>query len=78
MNTIQSDLHIGVDVGKHQLDFYCHETGEHFTVTNKTGGIREALKQLPLRQVACLVVEATGRHEQALVRALPDKTTRQL
>ena len=40
MNTIQSDLHIGVDVGKSQLDFYCHETGDFFTAANTPGGIR--------------------------------------
>lgn len=69
MNTIQSDLHIGVDVGKSQLDFYCHETGDFFTAANTPVGIRQALKQLALPRVARLVVEATGRHEQLLVRA---------
>lgn len=69
MNSITLSLHIGVDVGKQQLDFYCHENAQHFTVDNTPGGIRQAFKQLDLSAIASLVVEATGRHEQALVRA---------
>lgn len=69
MNTNQSSLHIGVDVGKHQLDFFCHESGHHFTVDNSIVGIQQALKKFPLKTIARLVVEATGRHEQALVAA---------
>lgn len=69
MNTNQSAIHIGVDVGKHQLDFFCHESGEHFCVANHPKGIRQALKQFAPLTVSRLVVEATGRHEQALVLA---------
>lgn len=69
MKTNLSAIHIGVDVGKFELDFCCHETGEHFTVSNSPGGIRRAFKQLPLRAIDRLVVEATGRQEQALVQA---------
>ncbi len=36
MKTNQSALHIGVDVGKQQLDFFCHESGQHFVVANTT------------------------------------------
>ena len=69
MKTNQSALHIGVDVGKQQLDFCCHETGQHFVVANTTAGINQAFKQLPMASINRLVVEATGRYEQALVRA---------
>jgi transposase len=69
MNTIKNAFHIGVDVGKHQLDFFCHESGEYFQVPNTPEGIRKALKQLSPLPIARLVVEATGRHEQALVLA---------
>ncbi len=69
MNTNQSAFHIGVDVGKHQLDFFCHETGDYFQVANSPDGIRKALKQLAPLSISRLVVEATGRHEQALVLA---------
>jgi len=73
MNTISPTRHIGVDVGKDQLDFFCHESAEHFTVPNTASGIRQALKRLPLAEIACLVVEATGRYEQALVQAAQGK-----
>ena len=69
MNTNQSTFHIGVDVGKHQLDFFCHESGDYFQVANTPDGIRKALKQLAPLSISRLVVEATGRHEQALVLA---------
>lgn len=69
MNTIQSAVHIGVDVGKFQLDFHCHESAKHFNVTNNATGIRQALKQLSASSIQCMVVEATGRHEQSLVQA---------
>jgi transposase len=68
MNTIQPPVHIGVDVGKSELDFHCHESGEHFTVGNSPAGIRQAFKRLP-GHITRLVVEATGRHEQLLVIA---------
>lgn len=69
MNSIQSVVHIGVDVGKFDLDFHCHESGEHFSVTNTGEGIRQAFKQLARYAIERLVVEATGRQEQRLVRA---------
>lgn len=69
MNTNQSTFHIGVDVGKYQLDFFCHESGDYFQVANTPEGIRKALKQLKPLSISRLVVEATGRHEQALVVA---------
>ncbi len=68
MKTNLSAIHIGVDVGKFELDLCCHQTGEHFTVSNSPSGIRQAFKQLPLRAIDRLVVEATGRQEQALVQ----------
>lgn len=69
MNTISPTCHVGVDVGKDQLDFYCHESAQHCTVPNTAVGIRQALRQLPPQDIACLVVEATGRYERALVAA---------
>jgi transposase len=69
MNTNQSSFNIGVDVGKHLLDFFCHESGDYFQVANTREGIRKALKQLKPLSISRLVVEATGRHEQALVLA---------
>lgn len=69
MNTIQSDVSIGVDVGKFDLDFHCHESAEHFSVSNTAEGIRQAFKQLAKYTIERLVVEATGRQEQRLVKA---------
>ena len=68
MNTIQSVVNIGVDVGKFDLDFYCHESGQHFSVANSPQGIRQAFQQIP-GNINRLVVEATGRQEQRLVQA---------
>lgn len=69
MNTIQPAVHIGVDVGKFELDFHCHESGEHFSVNNTAEGIRQAFRQLAGFTIDRLVVEATGRQEQRLVQA---------
>jgi transposase len=69
MNTISPTRHVGVDVGKDHLDFFCHESSVHLTVPNTPTGIRQALRQLPQQDIACLVVEATGRYERALVKA---------
>lgn len=69
MNTISPALNIGVDVGKLQLDFFCHENGDCFAVANTAAGIRQAFKRLPLKSITRLVVEATGRQEQRLVQA---------
>ncbi len=56
-------------MGKHQLDFYCHENAQHFTVDNTRRYPPGASGNWHVPAIACLVVEATGRHEQALVRA---------
>lgn len=73
MKTIQSEVHIGVDVGKSQLDFHCHESGEYFSVSNSCKGIGQAFKNLAGYSITHLVVEATGRHEQGLVQACQAK-----
>ena len=69
MNTIQPAVHIGVDVGTFQLDFHCHESAEHFSVSNNATGICQAFRQLAKYTIERLVVEATGRQEQRLVAA---------
>jgi transposase len=69
MNTNSLTCHVGVDVGKDHLDFFCHESAVHFTVANTPAGIRQAFRQLPMQDIACLVVEATGRYERTLVDA---------
>jgi hypothetical protein len=56
MNTIKNAFNIGVDVGKHRLDFFCHESGEYFRVANTPEGIRMALKQLKPLSISRLVV----------------------
>lgn len=73
MNTISPTQHVGVDVGKSQLDFFCHESTMHFTVPNTATGIRQAFKRLAVADITCLVVEATGRYEQTLVQAAHGK-----
>ena len=40
----KAGIHVGVDVGKFQLDICILERDRHFTVENTATGIREALK----------------------------------
>ena len=56
MSTIQSVVNIGVDIGKFDLDFHCHESDEHFSVSNTTDGIRQAFKQLAKYTIEGMVV----------------------
>lgn len=64
-----SEINVGVDVGKFQLDIHIRPADIHFSVSNDTQGIREALKTLGKHRPDRIVVEATGRLEQAFVCA---------
>lgn len=60
---------IGVDTGKTQLDIYARPLGEYFTVSNDARGIRQAIKRIKSYAPTRIVIEATGRLEQAFVLA---------
>lgn len=64
-----SETNVGVDVGKFQLDIHIRPAGIHFSVSNDSEGIREAIKTLKKHHPDRIVVEATGRLEHAFVCA---------
>lgn len=65
----ESEVNVGIDVGKHQLDVAIHERDIHFTAPNDAQGIRYVLRRLGRYRLARVVVEATGRREYDLVLA---------
>ena len=62
-------VHVGVDVGKFQLDLFIWEREKHFCVENSANGIKEALKVLGRYRVHRIVMEATGRYEMRFALA---------
>lgn len=62
-------INIGVDVGKHQLDFYIDSTQTHFISPNDHCGIQDAIKRLKQVKPNRIIIEATGRMELAFVHA---------
>lgn len=69
----KTGIHVGVDVGKFQLDLFLWERDKHFTVSNDESGVREALKVLARYNIARIAIEATGRYEMTFVSAAFEK-----
>lgn len=69
----KTGVNVGVDVGKEQLDICIHERNLHFSVSNDTQGIRQALSRLGRYQIDRIVCEATGRYEHGLVESAINK-----
>ena len=69
-NKIASQVNIGIDVGKAQLDVHIYERAVDFSVLNDAAGIRQLVGRLGRYRMERIVIEATGRLEQALVEAL--------
>jgi len=71
MNSInnQNEINVGVDTGKTQLDIYIRPLDIYFTVTNDEEGIKEAINEIKKHKVTRVVIEATGRLEQAFIMA---------
>jgi transposase len=72
----KSRVHVGVDVGKSELDVYLYEKELYFRVSNDVAGVRKLLGRLARYQVERLIMEATGRYqlllaEQAFAKGLP-------
>lgn len=63
----QSEITVGVDTGKHQLDIHIRPLDIHFTVENTSVGILEAIKTIKKYRPSRIVIEATGRYEYAFV-----------
>lgn len=66
---IQTSVNIGVDVGKANLDIALHPSGQFYSIPNSEAHIRRFVKILKNYDIERIVVEATGRHEHALVQA---------
>lgn len=70
MNTQnQSEISIGVDVGKANLDIAIYPLDRYFRIPNTSEAIQKFLPLLKELHVERIVVEATGRYEHPLVFA---------
>lgn len=65
----QNEINVGVDTGKTQLDIYIRPLGIYFNVSNDENGIKEAIAEIKKHKVTRVVIEATGRLEQAFIMA---------
>ena len=65
-----SDIFVGIDVAKAQLDVAIRPEGATWTVNNDETGIAALVAQLRERQVTLVVLEATGGYEAAVVAEL--------
>jgi transposase len=65
-----TDVFVGIDVSKHQLDAAARPSGESWHVANTEVGIASLVKRLEKLQPALVVLEATGRLESAAASAL--------
>ena len=68
-NNNQNEINVGVDTGKTQLDIYIRPLDIYFTVTNDEKGINKAIKDIQKHKPTRIVIEATGRLEQAFIIA---------
>lgn len=65
----QTPVNVGVDVGKANLDIALHPSGQFYTIPNTQAHIRRFVRILKNYKIERIVVEASGRHEHALVQA---------
>jgi transposase len=65
----QNEINVGVDTGKTQLDIYIRPLDIYFTVSNDEKGINKAIKEIKKYKPKRIVIEATGRLEQAFIIA---------
>ena len=66
---IQTPVNVGVDVGKANLDIALHPSGQFYTIPNTEAHVRRFVRILKNYEIERIVVEASGRHEHALVQA---------
>jgi transposase len=70
MNQTSSSLYIGIDVSGSTLDVAIHDTTEHFSVDNQAAAIEQLVQRLITLGPTLIVMEATGKLELAVLRAL--------
>jgi transposase len=63
-------ISVGIDVSKARLDVCVGETLQRMAVPNDEGGIAAVVSEMRGLKPLCIVVEATGGYERALVLAL--------
>ena len=76
INQVYSDpngKHVGIDVGKSQLDIHVHEANLHWSTGNNARDIKSLSGRLGRYKLARIVVEATGGYERDLVEALAER-----
>jgi transposase len=66
----QSQLFVGIDVAKAQLDIAVRPTGARWAVTNDEAGIAALVAHLQAVVPTLIVLEATGGYQRAVVAAL--------
>ena len=64
------DANVGIDVSKAWLDVCILPDGKTLKVANDKNGYRAVIKTLAQRQIACVVIEATGKFHLKLHQAL--------
>jgi transposase len=70
MNTLAStEINVGVDTGKKQLDIYLRPWAIYVSVDNTPQGIKEAIKTIKKYPPSRIVIESTGRYEALFVEA---------
>jgi len=65
----QSEINIGVDTGKEQLDIHIRPLDIHFSVQNDEKGIAKAINTIKKYNPTRIIIEATGRLEHAFIFA---------
>lgn len=73
LNEIQSEVNVGIDTGKEQLDVHIRPMNIYFTVTNDKKGIAEAIATIKKHKPTRVIIEATGRLEQDFVLACAEQ-----
>jgi transposase len=63
-------VYAGVDVCKEWLDVHVHPSGQSLRVSNDRFGLKRLKRVLAALPVACIVMEATGKHHRAAQRSL--------
>ena len=67
---MSSQVFVGIDVAKAQLDIALRPTGERWALTNDDCGIAALVERLQAVQPNLIVLEATGGYQRAVVAAL--------
>jgi transposase len=65
-----SQIFVGIDVAKAQLDIALRPTGERWALTNDDAGIAVLVPRLQAIAPQLIVLEATGSYQRAVVAAL--------